>query len=142
MSLCERSPAWQAVTTGLRLCLPSLQRVEGDAGRPRRQAEEGRLPMPHDAAEAAALVERARRLQSAQGGQEPLNQELLKKLAYTAAGELSPMAAIIGGCVGQEARPYSAPSTAWAAAQCQPVVLVRMRAVHHVVTAYLLQTCV
>ena len=63
--------------------------------------------MPHDAAEAATLVERARRLQSAQGGQEPLNQELLKKLAYTAAGELSPMAAIIGGCVGQEARPCS-----------------------------------
>jgi hypothetical protein len=139
MSLCERSPAWQAVVTGLRLCLPSLHRV-GDEGRPRRQAEEGRLPMPHDAAEAAALVERARRLQSAQGGQVPLNQELLKKLAYTAAGELSPMAAIIGGCVGQEARPFPAPSAAYAAAQCRPVVLARMRAVYHVVTAYLLQT--
>jgi hypothetical protein len=87
--------------------------------------------MPHDAAEAAALVERARRLQSAQGGQEPLNQELLKKLAYTAAGELSPMAAIIGGCVGQEARPFPRTKRQLAAAQCQPAVLVQMRAVCH-----------
>lgn len=47
---------------------------------------------------------RARRLQAAQGGQEPLNQELVEKVSYTAAGELSPMAAIIGGCVGQEVR--------------------------------------
>ena len=49
-------------------------------------------------------MERARKLQAAQGGQEPLNQELLEKVSYTAAGELSPMAAIIGGCVGQEVR--------------------------------------
>ena len=49
-------------------------------------------------------MERARKLQAAQGGHEPLNQELLEKVSYTAAGELSPMAAIIGGCVGQEVR--------------------------------------
>ncbi|KAK9827310.1 hypothetical protein WJX81_003279 [Elliptochloris bilobata] len=66
------------------------------------QAEEGRLPAPHDKADAAALMERAHKLRAAQGGQEPINQELLEKVAYTAAGELSPMAAIIGGCVGQE----------------------------------------
>ena len=70
-----------------------------------RQAEQGRLPAPHDAADAAALVQYARKLQAAQAGEASVNQELLDKLAYTAAGELSPMAAIIGGCVGQEARP-------------------------------------
>ena len=70
-----------------------------------RQAEQGRLPAPHDAADAAALVQYARKLQAAQASEASVNQELLDKLAYTAAGELSPMAAIIGGCVGQEARP-------------------------------------
>lgn len=70
-----------------------------------RQAEQGRLPAPHDAADAASLVQYARKLQAAQASEAAVNQELLDKLAYTAAGELSPMAAIIGGCVGQEARP-------------------------------------
>ena len=49
----------------------------------------------------------ARKLQAAQASEASVNQELLDKLAFTAAGELSPMAAIIGGCVGQEARPSS-----------------------------------
>ena len=71
-----------------------------------RQAEQGRLPSPHDAADAAALVQYARKLHAAQAGKASVNQELLEKLAYTAAGELSPMAAIIGGCVGQEACPH------------------------------------
>lgn len=70
-----------------------------------QQAEQGRLPAPHDGADAAALVQYARKLQAAQASEASVNQELLDKLAYTAAGELSPMAAIIGGCVGQEARP-------------------------------------
>ena len=66
--------------------------------------------MPHDVADAAALVRTARKLHAAQASEASVNQELLEKLAYTAAGELSPMAAIIGGCVGQEAWP---PAQVW-----------------------------
>ncbi|KAK9812201.1 hypothetical protein WJX73_003893 [Symbiochloris irregularis] len=67
------------------------------------QAEHKRLPKPYDAADADAVVAAAQKLNAKAGqGAEQLDEALLKKLAWTAAGELSPMAAVFGGIVGQE----------------------------------------
>jgi ubiquitin-activating enzyme E1 len=74
------------------------------------QVETGRLPGPYDEADANRLVEIAVSLQAeskAEDGAEPAaladaSRDVLKTLSYVAAAELSPMAAFLGGMVGQE----------------------------------------
>ena len=68
------------------------------------QEEEGRLPAPHCEADAAKLLALADRINAAAEEKAEVDEKVLKALAYTAAGELSPMAAFFGGVVGQEVR--------------------------------------
>uniref|UniRef100_A0A8C5K769 Ubiquitin-like modifier-activating enzyme 1 n=1 Tax=Jaculus jaculus TaxID=51337 RepID=A0A8C5K769_JACJA len=68
-------------------------------------AQHGRPPRPHneeDATELVALAQvvNAQSLPEAQQGS--LNEDLIRKLAYVAAGDLAPMNAFIGGLAAQE----------------------------------------
>jgi hypothetical protein len=65
------------------------------------QVEHGRLPAPASEADASALLAAARNLgmASASGS---LDEHTLRLLAYSATGDLNPMAAMFGGMVGQE----------------------------------------
>ena len=63
------------------------------------QNKHGRLPRPHNAEEAAALLSAAKEL--AQQASVQLEEPVVEQLAYTAAGHLNPMAAMMGGIVGQ-----------------------------------------
>lgn len=63
------------------------------------QNKHGRLPRPHNAEEAAALLSVAKEL--AQQASVQLEEPVVEQLAYTAAGHLNPMAAMMGGIVGQ-----------------------------------------
>ena len=63
------------------------------------QNKHGRLPRPHNAEEAAALLSAAKEL--AQQVSVQLEEPVVEQLAYTAAGHLNPMAAMMGGIVGQ-----------------------------------------
>lgn len=67
---------------------------------PTPQAKHGRVPRPADAADASELVSLAKPL--VEGGE--VDEALLGLLAHNASGELSPMAAMFGGMVGQEVR--------------------------------------
>jgi ubiquitin-activating enzyme E1 len=62
-----------------------------------------RLPRPYNEADAEELVKIAERLNAEGSFRIDLETDILKKLAYTAMGDLSPMAALFGGIVGQEA---------------------------------------
>jgi ubiquitin-activating enzyme E1 len=67
------------------------------------RASNGRLPAPASADDAAAVASEARRLAEASSGTKAdLDEEVLKLLAFGAAGELNPMAAMFGGIIGQE----------------------------------------
>ena len=66
------------------------------------QEEEGRLPAPHCEADAAKLVRMAEGINASSAEKAGVDEKVLQALAYTAAGELSPMAAFFGGVVGQE----------------------------------------
>lgn len=67
------------------------------------QAEHGRLPAPYSKADADKLLALAKKLAAAAKAPVELDEDIVRKLAWTAAGDLSPMAAIFGGIVGQEA---------------------------------------
>ena len=69
------------------------------------QSEAGRLPRPHNEEDALKLVELAEKVNAAAKDKAEMDADILKTFSYTAAGELSPMAATLGGIVGQEVRP-------------------------------------
>lgn len=58
----------------------------------------GRLPRPRNVEDAKAVIAAAKAL----AGEEELNEKVLEELAFQAAGELSPVIAVIGGFVAQE----------------------------------------
>ena len=66
------------------------------------QAEAGRLPRAHNEEDALKLVQLAEKVNEAAKDKAEIDADIVKKVAYTAAGELSPMAATLGGIVGQE----------------------------------------
>ncbi|KAG2427387.1 hypothetical protein HYH02_014607 [Chlamydomonas schloesseri] len=71
------------------------------------EAEHGRSPRPADAADAAALTAAAEQLNAGLAGGssakvEAVDGPLVGKLAHCAGAEVSPMAALFGGVVGQE----------------------------------------
>ena len=66
------------------------------------QNKHRRLPRPHNAEEAAALLSAAKELAHQSSVQ--LEEPVVEQLAYTAAGHLNPMAAMMGGIVGQVGR--------------------------------------
>jgi ubiquitin-activating enzyme E1 len=61
------------------------------------QEKNGRLPVPRNSADANELASLAKAVTSAE-----LDEGVLKELAYQAAGDLSPVVAVIGGFVAQE----------------------------------------
>lgn len=63
------------------------------------QTKHGRLPSPRNAKDAADFLAIAKSL----AGDEELNEKVLEELAFQATGELSPIIAVVGGFVGQEA---------------------------------------
>ncbi|XP_044943258.1 LOW QUALITY PROTEIN: ubiquitin-like modifier-activating enzyme 1 [Mustela putorius furo] len=68
-------------------------------------AQHGRSPRPHNEEDATALVAlaqavNARALPVVQ--QDPLDEDLIRKLSYVAAGDLAPINAFIGGLAAQE----------------------------------------
>lgn len=70
----------------------------------------GRLPRPHNEEDALRLVALAENVNVAAKDKAELDADILKRVAYTAAGDLSPMAATLGGIVGQEVRSWTAQS--------------------------------
>lgn len=66
-----------------------------------REEHNGASPKPWSESEAAAVLATTESLKDV-AGVEKVNEELVKKLAKTAAGDLSPMAAFFGGIVAQE----------------------------------------
>ena len=66
------------------------------------QAEHRRLPAPASEADASAVLVAARKLSTASGQGESVDELTLKLLSYSATGDLSPMAAMFGGIIGQE----------------------------------------
>ncbi|KAF8311823.1 ubiquitin activating enzyme [Clavulina sp. PMI_390] len=63
------------------------------------QTKNGRLPAPRSPKDAAEVVATAKSL----AGEDELNEKVLEELAFQATGELSPVIAVVGGFVGQEA---------------------------------------
>lgn len=59
-------------------------------------------PLQSDADELVALAVEVNAAQSDSAKQEELDQALLKKLSYLAAGDLAPVNAFIGGLAAQE----------------------------------------
>ncbi len=68
------------------------------------QAEAGRLPRPHNEKDAEKLLALAEKANEAAKDKAEIDADIVRKVAFTAAGELSPMAATLGGIVGQEVR--------------------------------------
>lgn len=62
-----------------------------------------RWPRPYNDEDADQLVKAAEQLNEEAPSSVELETAILRKLAYTAGGDLSPMAALFGGIVGQEA---------------------------------------
>jgi ubiquitin-activating enzyme E1 len=60
--------------------------------------KEGRLPKPRNAADADAVISLAKSI----GGEEELDEKVIRELSFQAQGDLSPMVAVIGGFVAQE----------------------------------------
>lgn len=67
------------------------------------QEQHSRLPQPYNAKDASQVVQAAERINKNGDFGTELDSSVVEKLAHTAAGELSPMAALFGGIVGQEA---------------------------------------
>lgn len=61
------------------------------------------MPRPHNAEDAAGLIKLAEKVNERQSSKVELDHKVIEQLAYTAEGDLSPMAALFGGIVGQEA---------------------------------------
>ena len=66
------------------------------------QDKESRLPRAHNEEDALKLVELAEKINEAAKDKAEIDADIVKRVSYTAAGELSPMAATLGGIVGQE----------------------------------------
>lgn len=64
------------------------------------EKNKGTLPRPRNEQDAAAVVELAKQLKGTHV--EEVDEKLIKELAYQARGDLTPMAAVIGGLVAQE----------------------------------------
>lgn len=64
--------------------------------------EKKRLPQPMDDQDAAEFVQLAQQVWKAAGTEGDLDENILKELSYQALGDLSPMAAFIGGIAAQE----------------------------------------
>ena len=71
---------------------------------PNLQVQHGRLPAPAFIPDAEKLVAIAHGLAEKAADQPELQDDLLQLLAFGAAGELGPMAAMFGGIIGQEVR--------------------------------------
>lgn len=67
------------------------------------QEKNSRLPRPYNREDAKDVIQRAERINKEGNLNAELDSSVIEKLAHTSAGELSPMAALFGGIVGQEA---------------------------------------
>ncbi|KAI9143154.1 hypothetical protein BKA69DRAFT_1026824 [Paraphysoderma sedebokerense] len=65
-------------------------------------AKHGHLPRPRNEADATEVFKIATDLNNAMEDKAELNEKLIKTFAYGCAGDLTPMAAVIGGLVAQE----------------------------------------
>ncbi|KAJ3153574.1 SPS-sensor component ptr3 [Geranomyces variabilis] len=65
-------------------------------------AHNGELPRPRNEQDAAEVLAFARKLNESAKEKAELDDRLIKELAYQARGDLTPMAAVIGGLVAQE----------------------------------------
>lgn len=70
----------------------------------RLQAKHGRTPAPANEEDAAQLISLAKEINEASADKIDLDETVLRLLAHNASGEISPMAAMFGGMVGQEVR--------------------------------------
>ncbi|DBB17709.1 TPA: NEDD8-activating protein uba3 [Trebouxia sp. C0006] len=66
------------------------------------QDENGRRPHAYNREDAASLVQIAHKINEQASNKVDVDEDVLRKLAYTSSGEISPMAAMFGGVVGQE----------------------------------------
>ncbi|KAJ3371127.1 hypothetical protein GGF31_003550 [Allomyces arbusculus] len=64
--------------------------------------KKGRAPAPRNDQEADTIVQLAKEFAATMKDPVEINEKLIKQFAYQAAGDLSPMAAVIGGMVAQE----------------------------------------
>ncbi|KAJ1980774.1 E1 ubiquitin-activating protein [Dimargaris cristalligena] len=65
------------------------------------QANNGKLPRPHNKTDADAVLAKTQEINRA-GDNIELSDDLIRQLAYGAIGQLAPMSAFFGGIVGQE----------------------------------------
>lgn len=66
-------------------------------------ANNGQLPRPRNDADAQKVFELAKEINAKHPAKaEELDEKLIKELAYQARGDITPMAAVIGGMVAQE----------------------------------------
>jgi ubiquitin-activating enzyme E1 len=63
----------------------------------------GHLPRPWNRADADEVIAHAKAVNAkSESGLESLREDMLRAMAYSATGDVSPMAAVFGGIVGQE----------------------------------------
>ena len=67
------------------------------------QSKHSRLPKAYNSRDAREVIQVAERINKEGSFTAELDSSVIEKLANTARGELSPMAALFGGVVGQEA---------------------------------------
>lgn len=67
------------------------------------QEEHLRLPRPYNIQDAEEVIQIAERINKDSKFCTELDTDIIEKLSYTSRGDLSPMAALFGGVVGQEA---------------------------------------
>ena len=81
----------------LHVCLRALDRFK---------AENGRLPVAHDEADVSAVVSMAKEIDQGMHEQyrvgEALDEKIVRTYAQTSRGYVNPMAAVLGGMIGQE----------------------------------------
>ncbi|DBA88021.1 TPA: hypothetical protein ACH3X1_005003 [Trebouxia sp. C0004] len=66
------------------------------------QDENARRPHAYNRDDAASLVQIAHKINEQASNKVDVDEDVLRKLSYTSSGEISPMAAMFGGVVGQE----------------------------------------
>ena len=86
----------------IELHVRSCERSDGIHDPLTAQAEEGRLPKFADAVDARAVIQRAHALNGAAAAPAEMDDDVPRLLAFGAAGQLGPMAAMFGGLLGQE----------------------------------------
>ena len=67
------------------------------------QEKHSRLPRPYNSKDASEVIQGAEQINKEGSFNAELDSKVVESLANTATGELSPMAALFGGIVGQEA---------------------------------------